>query len=331
VNERLKNETQHSAAAGQRILVTGGAGYLATNLISLLSNADCHIIRLARPGALLVPMNSVAQIEDVTGDVRKRSTWEQVLVGTDIVFHFAAQTSAYVANKNPPADLDNNFMPMLHLLETCRQHGRQPIVLFASTVTVTGIPTRLPVDETHPDHPITIYDLHKLMAEQYLKWYASQRIVRGSILRLSNVYGPGPKSSRSDRGILNQMIHKALVGELLTVYKPGDCLRDYVYVEDVVQAFLAAVHHIEAVNGQHFIIGSGQGHTIDQAINLVADRVALKTGRLVTVKYIDPPSPQSPIEDRNFVADSRRFSQATGWRARYLLAEGIDRTVKAFL
>ena len=316
---------------GKRILITGGAGYLATALVRVLEHLNCYITRLDKPGAIFPPITSVAPVEDLTGDVRERSTWERALVDIDLVFHFAAQTSVYVANENPLADLNSNVIPMLHLLETCRQHGWQPAVLFASTVTVAGIPTRLPVDETHPDNPITVYDLHKLMAEQYLKYFVSQGIVRGTILRLANVYGPGPKSSSPDRGILNLMIRRALAGEPLTVYKPGDRLRDYVFIEDITWAFVKAARNVAAVNGQHSIISSGQGHTINQAINLVVDRVALKTGRRVIISCVDPPSPQSPIEARNFVGDSRQFSQATGWRASYQLAEGIDRTVEAFL
>lgn len=331
MSERLNSGILHRAFAGQRILVTGGAGYLAANLIGLLKDVDCCVFRLDLPGALLVPVKGIVQVEDLTGDVRERATWERTLEGVDMIFHFAAQTSAYVANEDPPADLESNVLPMLHLLEICRQRGWRPTVLFSSTVTVAGIPTRLPVDETHLDNPMTVYDLHKLMAEQYLKWYVSQGIVRGAILRLANVYGPGPKSSSSDRGILNQMIRKALGGEPLTVYNPGDRLRDYVCVDDVARAFLEAARNIEAVNGQHFIIGSGRGHTLAQAMNLVADRVALKTGRQVAVRYIDPPSPQAPIEARNFVADTQRFSKATGWRVHYPLAEGIDRTVESFL
>jgi nucleoside-diphosphate-sugar epimerase len=316
---------------GKRILITGGAGFLATNLINLLKNVDCHIVRLDQPGTLCLPVNGIAKIEDVTGDVRERATWDRVLADIDLIFHFAAQTSAYVANADPLSDLNSNVVPMMHLLETCRQQRWRSTVLFSSTVTVAGIPKKLPVDETHPDNPMTVYDLHKLMAEQYLKWYISQGIVQGAILRLANVYGPGPKGSRSDRGILNQMIRQALTGKAVTVYKPADRLRDYVYVEDVACAFLKAVRNIEAINGQHFIIGSGQAHNLEQVMNLVADRVALKTGQRVAVNYIQPPSPQLPIEARNFVADSRRFSQATGWHAQYLLAEGIDRTVEVFL
>lgn len=329
MSERLNNKVLEGYS-GKRILLTGGAGYLATNLIELLKNIDCCIIRVDRPGATFTEIDGAVQTKDVIGDVRERAIWESALKDIDIVFHFAAQTSARVANKDPIADLENNVMPMLYLMETCRNKAWQPIVMFSGTVTEAGIPTRLPVDETHTDNPITVYDLHKLMAENYLKYYVSQGIVKGTVLRLANVYGPGPKSSSADRGVLNLMIRKALVGETLTVYGKGDYLRDYVYVEDVARAFLESAIKIEQVNGQHFVIGSGQSHSIAEAINLVSDRTALRTGKRVGVTHINSPSPQSPIEARNFVADSSRFTQNTGWKSFYSLCEGIDRTLEAF-
>ena len=315
---------------GKRILVTGGTGYLATNLVGFLKDSEWCIVRLSRPGATFIPFDGAAQIIDVTGDVRERTTWEHTLEGIDVVFHFAAQTSVYVAQENPLADLKINVMPMLYLLETCRQRGWQPTVLFSGTVTETGIPVRLPVDETQPDNPITVYDLHKLIAEHYLRSYATQRIVRGVVLRLANVYGPGPQSRSADRGVLNTMVRKALKGEMLSVYGKGDYLRDYVYVEDVARAFLAAGAENDNVNGQHFVIGTGQGHTIAEAFNIVAERVALKTGTRVAITHIDRPALQSAIETRNFVVDPRKFAQATGWRPTYSLCQGIDRTVEAF-
>jgi UDP-glucose 4-epimerase len=312
---------------GKRLLITGGAGYLASNLVGLLREMDCFITRLDRPGTQFAPVIGKASTQDVQGDIRERAIWEPLLVNADIVFHFAAQTSVYVADKNPIADLDVNVLPILYLLETCRQKCWHPIVIFSGTVTECGIPTRLPVDENHPDHPITIYDLHKLMAEGYLKHYTAQDVLRGAVLRLANVYGPGPKSSSADRGVLNLMIQKALKGETLTVYGDGNYMRDYVYVEDVARAFLEAGAKIDRVNGRHFVIGSGQGHTIAEAVNLVAERVALKIGQRVPVIYVEPPEALSQIETRNFIADTMRFSHATGWKARVPLVDGIDRTI----
>jgi nucleoside-diphosphate-sugar epimerase len=314
--------------SGKRILLTGGAGYLATNLVRLLKDTDCSITRVDRSGAEFTDINGAVQLKDVIEDVRERASWERTLKDIDIVFHFAAQTSVKVANEDPIADLENNVMPMLYLLQTCHNKGWQPIVLFSGTVTEAGIPVQVPVNETHVDNPITVYDLHKLMAENYLKYYVSQGIVQGTVLRLANVYGPGPKSSSPDRGILNLMVRRALAGETLTVYGKGDYLRDYVYVEDVVRAFLESAMNIEQTNGQHFVIGTGQGCTIAEAMNLVSDRAALRTGKRAAVTHVEPPAPQSPIEARNFVADTSRFTRSTGWKAFYSLCEGIDRILE---
>jgi UDP-glucose 4-epimerase len=325
----LSNKEVRACCAGKRILVTGGAGYLAGSLVNLLKVADCHITRLGRSAEKFTPVTGAARIEDAVGDVRERSVWERELKNVDIVFHLASQTSVYVANEDPTADFEANVRPMLYLLETCRRQNLHPVVLFSGTVTEAGIPTRLPVDESHPDNPVTVYDLHKLMAENYLKYYVAQGFVRGASLRLANVYGPGAKSSSADRGVLNMTILKALAGEPITVYGSGEQLRDYIYVEDVAQAFVRAADSIELTNGSHFVMGTGEGHTIAEAMATVSKRVALKTGLEVPLVHVEPPTPQSPIEGRNFVADSRLFSRLTGWRARYSLAEGIDRTIEA--
>jgi len=329
--DQTSNNEVLNSFRDKHILITGGGGYLASCIVRLLQNVDCFVVRLDRPGAPFPPVTGRAKIHDISGDVRDTAVWEEALLNIDVVFHLAAQTSAYEANRNPVDDLQINVMPMLYMLETCLKRGWQEIILFSSTVTIAGIPVSLPVNENHPENPVTIYDLHKQMAENYLKYYIKQDAVKGAVLRLANVYGPGPKSSRSDRGILNQMIRKALAGEPLTVYGKGDQLRDYVYVEDVALAFLKAASNIESVNGRHFVIGSGQGYTIAQAMSLVSERVALKTGIAVPLVHVDPPSSLLPIESRNFVADTGKFSEATGWMAHHTLAEGIDLAMERYL
>jgi nucleoside-diphosphate-sugar epimerase len=237
------------------------------------------IRRMVRPGKAPAPVDP--GVENVTGDVRNRADLERCLEDVDTVFHFAAQTSAYVANHDPLLDLDANAVPLLNMLEICRSRKAATRIIFAGTVTQTGIPAKLPVDESHPDNPVTVYCMHKLLAENYLKLYTRICSVRGTSLRLANVYGPGPESSSADRGVLNMMIRKALRGETLRIYGKGDNLRDYIFVDDVARAFALAAEKTEAVNGRHFVIGSGTGHTLAQAIHLAADRVLLRTGKHV--------------------------------------------------
>jgi len=315
---------------GKKILITGASGFIASNLLNTIKNSDCTIIRLSREKSFS-EMNGKANIYNFTGDVSSIKIWDHVLKDIDIIFHLAAQTSVYVANDKPLDDFKVNVLPMINLLEKCRIQKIKPIIIFTGTVTEAGIPKRLPVNETHEDLPVTIYDLHKLMAENYLKYYSLQQHVYGVALRLANVYGPGPKSSSSDRSIMNMMMRKALAKEPLTIYGKGRYLRDYIYVDDVISALLHAAAHIDRLNGRHFVIGSGQGYSIAQSINLVASRAALKTRCCVPVQHIAPPLHQSPIELRDFIADSRKFSSKAEWRAYYTLKEGIDKTLDAKL
>ncbi len=313
---------------GRRLLITGGAGYIATSVLGCLRGSGAHVIRFDRPGAAFPPAGAGVTVEDITGDVTHTSTWD-LLERVDVVIHLAGQTSTYAANADPAADFELNVRPMLGLLERCRQHRRRVDVLFAATATQVGVTTEWPVDEAHADRPATIYDLHKWLAEGYLMHYAREGFVRGVALRLANVYGPGPRCSSQDRGVLNAMIRRAVTGETLTIYGRGEHVRDYVYVDDVAAAFLMAACRIDDVNARHFLIGSGQGITIAQALSLVADRAAAKTGRRPPVVHVDPPADLSRIESRDFVADTRRFRAATGWEPRVSLADGIDRTIEA--
>lgn len=317
--------------SGKKILITGGAGYLASVLVALLSDIECRITRLDQKKAPVIPGGRRARIADMVGDVSEYKTWEEALDGADIVFHFAAQTSVYAANDDPAEDLKRNLLPMVHLLETCRRRKIKPVILFSGTVTEAGMPQYLPVDENHPDIPITIYDLHKLMAENYLKYYCGQALVKGAILRLANVYGPGPESGSADRGILNLMVKKALQGEDLTLYGAGEYIRDYVYVYDVAMAFLSAAANIDKINGRHFVIGSGKGTTLSEAFNMVAERAAVKTGKKVRIVSVDPPPELSLIERRNFIADNRKFISDTGWKVERSLAQGIEAIIESIL
>ena len=314
----------------KRLLVTGGSGFLATNLVEALKDTKCFIRRLSR-GARFPVHAGAARIEDMRADIAEGATWEHALDGIDIVFHFAAQTGVSTANEDPVADFGANVLPMLRMLEACRKKNLHPVALFSGTVTEAGITDRIPVDENIPDNPVTVYDLHKMMAENYLKYYVRKGMVRGAVLRLANVYGPGPRSSGANRGVLNGMIEKALEGRTLTIYGQGDYVRDYIYVRDVVGAFLAAGASIDRLNGRHYVIGSGTGHTIAETVRMIASRVERISGFPVAVMHVDLLDGMSPIERRNFVADTTHFSSRTGWMAGTSLAEGIDLTIDYFV
>lgn len=314
--------------SGKTVAVTGAAGFLGGRLVHRLATIPCEIVRSARTAPPTLDDETAATVRDVIGDVGERATWDAIVSDADVVFHFAAETGVSTGD-NRERDLFSNVVSLRHLLDTCRRLRRRPTVMLAGTVTQAGIPSRLPVDEDAPDRPVTAYDRYKLIAEGELTAAATGGAVSGATLRLANVYGPGGHGRRKDRDILNRMIAAAVRGQPLTVYGAGEYLRDYIFVEDVVDAFLTAAGLPQRVNGRHYVIGSGRGITIRQVFELVAARVELHTGRRVPVVTVEPPVALSAIEQRHFVADSSRFASATGWRAAWSLSDGIDRTIEA--
>ena len=292
--------------SSKTIAVSGAGGFLGGTLVNRLATVPCHVMRVPRD-----------------------PDWEPIVSAVDVVFHFAAQTSSAVAAADPNRDFAANVAPLRGLLAACRRLRRRPVILFAGTVTQAGIPVRLPVDENAVDRPVTIYDHHKLIAENDLKAAACDGTVKGATLRLANVYGPGARASGKDRNILNRMIAAAVRGEPLTVYGTGEHLRDYVFVNDVVDAFLMAGAQPDQVNAKHFVVGSGRGVTIREAFELVASRVEALTGRRVPVITAVPAAALSAIEQRDFIADSSRLTSATGWHPKWSLYDGIDRTIEA--
>jgi nucleoside-diphosphate-sugar epimerase len=325
-------EPEANALSGRTIVITGGRGYIATALMRRLASVDCRVRRVLRPGTVAAPGGGACRVEDLAGDLGDAGFWRTLVADADVVIHLAGQTSAYVANADSARDLAANLLPVVHLLEACRARGGAPAaVVLAGTATQVGLPQSLPVDELPPDRPVSAYDLHKLLAEQYLEYYARMGLVRGVNLRLANVYGPGPASASADRGILNQMMRRALRGEPLTVYGTGEYVRDYVHVDDVARAFLAAAAYAKTLSGRHFVIGTGVGSRIVDAIGLVAARVAARTGTRAEVVHVPAPADLSPIEARHFVADTTAFTAATGWRPNFDLAGGIDDTLAALL
>ena len=314
----------------KHILITGASGYIAWNLIKKLGECNCTISCFSRNAEKIEKQKVKANIKVIAGSYNDENKLSKVVKGVDIIFHLASQTSLYKAEKNPLEDYVANVLPMQLLLEACRKEKTCPILVFPGTSTQCGMPETLPVDENVIDVPITTYDFHKLQAEHLLKFYTRQGWVEGVSLRLTNVYGPGPKSSSADRGILNQMINKALNEDKLTVYGKGKYIRDYIYIDDVVFAFLNAPIHINNLKGKHFVLGSGEGTTIRDAFTLVGEIVNQKTGLKVAIEYIDFPNGMAKIEFRNFTAEISSLLKIGLCNEMHNLFSGISNTIEYF-
>lgn len=263
----------------------------------------------------------------VEGDLSESETWRGLLDGVALVFHLAAQTSARVAEEHPEVDRRINVESTMHLVQHARRLPHPPIVVFSSTDTVAG---RLKgeVRDGCPDQPLTIYDLHKLQAEQVLEWGTRRGFVRGVILRLSTVYGPGGKVSRLDRGVINSMIMRALRREALTVFGDGTCLRDLLHVEDAVEALCLAAQRVDSLEGDHFVVGSGSSTEIGSAFRLIAEAAAKVTGHLVPVAHVPWPESTLDIDRRSVQLDPSRFCQYSGWTSKHRFETAVFETAR---
>lgn len=307
------------------ILVTGASGYLGSRFVQTLLNTQCHIIRLSRKKCDLIS-NSVAKITDIQADFSIFDDWMNVLQSVDFIFHFAAQTGVAAADNNPAQDAQTNVVSTLRILEAAKQLGNK-VIVFASAATVCGLQNNIKISETVIDRPVTLYDFNKLINETYIRYFCEKNWMRGVSLRLANVYGPGVKSSEASRGVLNQVIKNALLGKDPVTYCGGEFTRDYIYIDDVINAFLAAGAYIDLLNGKHFVIGSGVGTTIKDAFSMVVDCIKQKAGISVCLKNLKLPNGLSAIDTRNFIADSTAFSSITNWCSTVSLQQGIEAVI----
>ena len=304
------------------VLVTGGSGYLASRVLPQLSG-----VREIRVLSRRAPRAGVA-VRWIEGHAGIPGTLDNAVRGARTIFHLAAQTSVAIAKQDPAADRAVNVTALERLLEAITaQGGEPPALVFAGTVTQSGIPDSDTLDERTPDRPITVYDTHKLEAEQLLEAAARARTVLGVTLRLANVYGPGARSGAADRGVLNKMIRLAFEGKALQIYGDGRQLRDYTFVDDVAAALVKAASHAADISGRHFVVGSGDRRTIAEIVNVVAERAAARTGTRVAIETVAAPPTSDPIDARSYIVDARAFRTATGWRPDVALDAGIDRTL----
>lgn len=312
--------------SGKTVLITGASGYLGSSLAKLLSERGASLVRVSRK-----PVPGLPDSRDVVADIREPAAWRGLLRGVDAVAHLAGMTSVNEAEANPRESLHANIIPMLNMLDECARSDARPFIAFAGTCTEVGIVSTMPVDETVRDDPVSVYDLHKLFAERHLLHSCRMGKAKGCSLRLSNVYGPSSsRSSSPDRGILNKVTRKVLARDPIVIYGDGAYLRDYIYISDVCEAFIAAMCGGAAqVNHRYFLIASGQGTSLGDAFALVAEMGERRTGYRVPVSKVPWPEGSSSIEQRNFVADISAFVSATGWSPKVSLEQGIDMLFQA--
>jgi UDP-glucose 4-epimerase len=319
------NDIVNNSLNNKNIIITGGFGYIGSALVDYLQHYKCNIVCVSRRN-----MSEKQSVRNWTLDLTKESSWKKIVDYADIIFHLAGNTSISVAEQDPKLNLIDSLTPIINLVHAAKDSKKTPRVVFASTVTLYGLTEILPVSEEAKPSPITTYDLHKLFIEQHLEMSTKNKIISATSLRLSNVYGPSlGRSSANDRGILNKVTELAINGKDITIYGEGNYIRDYIYIDDVVSAFIHTAIADHAV-GKVLNVTSGVGHTIKDAFSLVSDYSAKLTGKKVKINHIEWPKGISMIERRSFIGDASELKRTTKWQPNVSFEEGVDIIVEEF-
>lgn len=306
--------------------VIGASGYIGSKLVNKLTDSGCNVIRSSRRDTI-----TNGDSEFVMAELDSLDFWLNIVEKSDVIIHLAGNTSINVANDNPALDLNSSVVPIYRLIEACKILRKRPRVVFASTVTAYGFTDNLPVSEATAENPESFYDLHKFFVERQLVLATKLNICDGVSLRLANVYGPSSaNSSANDRGILNKIIGLALAGDTVSLYGGGNYIRDYIYIDDVVDAFILASISSKSA-GEVFNVGSGVGTSVRDAFNAVTQEVYRQTNKIIEMKDVPWPENSPKIDMRNFTASIKKAHTCLGWSPKVSLQTGIATTVKSII
>jgi len=325
----MKHQTEFSRALrGRRVLITGGLGFIGSNLARSLVRLGAKVTILDS----LIPeyggnRRNVAGLErrlDIhLSDVRDRHSLPAFVRGQDFLFNLAGQTSHMDSMADPETDLEINCRAQLSILEVCRRHNPGIRVVFASTRQIYGRPDYLPVDEQHPLRPVDVNGINKLAGEEYHLLYSQVHGIRSTVLRLTNTIGPRMRIKDARQTFVGVWIRQLLDDRPFEVWG-GEQLRDFTYVDDAVEALLLAAIR-PAAEGRVFNLGGPPPVTLRQLAELL---VAVNgAGKFVTKRF---PATRKKIDIGDFYADYGLITSALGWRPRTDLRTALRRTLVFF-
>lgn len=312
--------------SGTHILITGGLGFIGSSLARKLVALNAHVTLVDS----LIPEygGNLFNIEDIKDrvrinitDVRDPHAMAHLIRGNDYLFNLAGQTSHLDSMSDPFTDLNINAAAQLSILEACRRYNPTLKIVFASTRQVYGKPQYLPVDEKHPICPADVNGINKLSGEWYHLLYNNVYGIRACALRLTNTYGPGMRIKDARQTFLGIWIRNLIAGKPILVFGDGLQLRDFNYVDDVVDALLRAARSPQS-DGQVFNLGGAEHISLK---NLAGLMVELHRGG--EFRIVPFPPDRKTIDIGDYYGDYSKIGSALGWEPQVPLREGLERSL----
>jgi UDP-glucose 4-epimerase len=318
--------TLYDAFDQAQVLITGGLGFIGSNLAHRLVDLGAHVTLvdslIPEYGGNLRNLHGIEQRVRVNvADVRDVYSMNYLVQGQDYLFNLAGQTSHIDSMTDPYTDLEINCRAQLSILEACRHHNPTARVVYASTRQIYGKPDYLPVDERHILHPTDVNGINKMAGEWYHIVYNNVYGVRACALRLTNTYGPRMRVKDARQTFLGIWIKRVLDEEPLLVFGDGLQIRDFTYVDDCVDALLLAAV-TNGAQGQIFNLG---GQETINLRNLAALLVEVNGGG--SYECVPFPSDRKLIDIGDYYGDYRLIQGRLGWQPRVDLREGLRQTL----
>ena len=316
---------------GCSVLITGGAGFIGSNLarsLVALGDVKVSIVDSFIPGqgSSLFNLHGIEDhIELHKVDLRDARALNHLVSGVDYVFNLAGNVSHLESMLNPQLDLELNCAAHVTLLEACRHYNPHVKIVFTSTRQVYGKPLYLPVDEQHRLAPLDVNGINKLAAEHYHLLYHRIYGTRAVCLRLTNTYGPRQLLRHDRQGFIPWFIRGAMEGKVLELFGDGKQRRDLNYVDDVVEALLLTGAS-EATDGEIYNLGAPDPVSIAE----LAEELISLTGR-GRIRAVPFPAERQLIDIGNFYSNYSKIERVIGWRPRTSLRMGLALTLEYYM
>lgn len=311
---------------GKRALITGGMGFTGSNLAIALVNAgaDVTIVDAMIPGYAGNLFNIEPIKDRVTvnfSDVRDVNVMNYLVQGQDYIFHLAGQVDHILSLTNPFPDIDINIKGTAIVMEAVRQHNPSAKVIYTGTRGQYGSAVSLPVNEDAPTHPKGIYEISNLTAEKIIQVYNDVHGINSVLLRLTNIYGPRAQMKHHRYGIVNWFVRLAVDDDTIKVFGDGQIIRDFLFMDDAVEAILMCAIEPKAV-GEVLNIGIDTPTNFVELAETIIDVAG--TGRWEFAPF----SPERKAQDPgNFYSDITKIKELVGWQPRTSLRDGLRKTI----
>lgn len=298
-----------------KVMVTGGAGFIGSQLVkSLLSQK--HKVSVLDSIVTGLRENIPQGIPFYQGDITDRAFVMKSVAedSPEVIYHLAAQASVEESVRHPLSDANTNIIGTINILDAALEHKATKII-FSSTAAVYGSPSYLPIDEEHPLNALSPYGVSKIAGEFYIKLYKRLYGLDYTILRYSNVYGPG-QFWKSEGGVITVLLRSIMLDRPFTVFGDGEQTRDFVFVQDVVKANLLALNR---GTGLTINIGTKSSTTVNRLLEITAEIL----GERIVPRY----APHRQQDIRHSLIDNTLAKRELGWEPCFSLRKGLELTI----